>query len=116
MKIKNIHVQERYNKIINLFKNRVYSDYKDNVQNLIIFGSVARGEAKKNSDIDILAIWKGDKLEGWHSLELIAFNILLETRVYISLKIITSSEYKKLLHENNHFIKTISREGILIAS
>ena len=116
MEIKNIPIQERYKKPITLFKDRVYSNYRDNVQNLIVFGSVARKEAKSDSDIDILVIWKGNKLEGWHSLESIAFNVLLETGVYISLKIVTPSEHKKLLHNNDHFFKTISREGIFIAS
>ena len=116
MKLKYFKIQEKYKLPINLFKDRAFSKYKDNVQKLIIYGSVARGEAKSDSDIDIFVIWKGDKLEAWHSLESIAFDVLLETGIYISLKIVTPTEHKKLLNNNNYFIKTISQEGIFIAS
>lgn len=116
MKSINIPVQQKYKKPINLFKDKVYTEHKENIQDLIIFGSVARREAKTDSDIDIFIIWKGNKLEGWHSLESIAFNVLLETGVYISLKIVTPSEYKRLLQNDDHFLETISQEGIIIAS
>ena len=116
MKMLEIPVQKRFKKPIILFSKNVYSNYKDKIQELILFGSVARGEAKSDSDIDILVIWKGNKLDGWHSLESIAFNILLETGVYISLKIVTPSEHKKMILNNDHFIKTVSQEGIFIAS
>ena len=88
MKIKDIPVQRRYKKPITMFSDRVFSNHKDNIKDLIVFGSVARKEAKSDSDIDIFVIWSGDKLDGWHSLESIAFKILLETGVLISLKIV----------------------------
>jgi predicted nucleotidyltransferase len=116
MKRINISVQKRYRKPITLFTDRVFSKHKENIKKLIIFGSVARGVARSDSDIDIFVIWKGNKLDGWHSLESIAFNILLETGVYISLKIVTPSEHQRMLQNNDHFLKTISREGINIAS
>lgn len=46
------------------FVRRVLERYEDKIDSIILFGSVARGEAKEDSDIDILVIWKGDEAEG----------------------------------------------------
>ena len=42
--------------------------YRDEIEGIILFGSVARGEGKEDSDVDVLVIWKGDEAEGWRAM------------------------------------------------
>ncbi|MEW6095328.1 MAG: hypothetical protein AB1567_02200 [bacterium] len=63
-----------------------------------------------------MVIWKGNKREGWRKLEEIAFKVLLETGDYISLKVLTSEEVRKLERRNNPFIREINKEGVRIGS
>ncbi len=109
-------IQQKYQHSIDTFRNSAMSQFGELISDIILFGSVARGEATEESDIDIAVIWKGKKVDGWQKMESIAFETLLDLGVYISIKVITPTEYSHLLEINNNFIKNINREGISIAS
>ncbi len=47
-----------YEQILNKFKQEIFAKFKDDLISLVLFGSVARGTARKDSDIDILIILK----------------------------------------------------------
>ncbi len=47
-----------YQQILNKFKRKLLIRFKDELISLVLFGSVARGTAKKESDIDVLIILK----------------------------------------------------------
>ena len=107
-------VHARYQKALDEFLRRALEKHRDRIERIILFGSVARGEGKQGSDIDILVIWKGDKLEGWDALEGIATDILLEYKKLISLKIIYPEEYRGMLDIGASFIQTIEKEGVVL--
>ena len=79
-----------------------------------LFGSKARGNAQKDSDIDVLVIVSsGD----WHICDVvygITTDIFLETEVYISPKVISRENYNHLHQVGSHFIKNVTREGITV--
>ncbi|MGB9728555.1 MAG: nucleotidyltransferase domain-containing protein [Thermoprotei archaeon] len=52
------HLKEPYNEILKALINELLNYFGDKFISLIVFGSVARGEADKNSDIDILLVIK----------------------------------------------------------
>ncbi len=47
-----------YKQILNKFKQKLLARFKDDLISLVLFGSVARGTARKESDIDMLIILK----------------------------------------------------------
>ncbi len=47
-----------YQQILNKFKRKLLANYKDELISLVLFGSVARGTTRKESDIDVLIILK----------------------------------------------------------
>ncbi|MBE9594485.1 MAG: nucleotidyltransferase domain-containing protein, partial [Proteobacteria bacterium] len=81
------------------------------IDSIILFGSVARGEAMEDSDIDILVIWKGDEAEGWRTMTELAFDVLLDTEEYISVKVLGLDDLKA----ENPFIKSVMEDGVKIA-
>ncbi|WP_456475418.1 nucleotidyltransferase family protein [Candidatus Pyrohabitans sp.] len=88
---------------------RIKKKYK--VEKIIVFGSYARGEAREESDIDVLVV--GDvKLE-----ELIdeSVPILLKYGVFISPHDITPERFEYLKREGTSFIKSVEREGVVYA-
>jgi len=106
-----IQIQKRYRKVVDEFVRRALEKYKDKIDSIILFGSVARGEAREDSDIDILVIWKGKEAEGWRVMTGLAFDVLLDTEEYISIKVLCSGD----LEEKNSFKKNVMSEGIKIA-
>jgi predicted nucleotidyltransferase len=75
-----MQIQEKYTEAVDEFVIRVLERYKDKIDRIILFGSVVRGDAREDSDIDILVIWKGDKVEGWDVLEDIANGYIIRIR------------------------------------
>lgn len=96
------------------FKETLKKVLTDNLLEVKLFGSKARGNARKDSDVDVLVIISsGD----WHMCDVvygIATDIFLETEVCISPKVISRKEYKHLHNSGNPFIKNVIREGIAI--
>ena len=105
----------QHKQIIAQFTREVLLKYGGSVQAIMLFGSAARGEATEESDIDILVVWNGDKIEGWNALEGIAYKILLETRDYISLKVLTPDEFNLMKSKKTPFISNVLKNGVAIA-
>lgn len=78
------------------------------IQTTILFGSVARGQAREESDVDICIILKNE-----HSKNKVQNQILtLEKKYDKNINIVlTNPQYEGL---DRHFIETLLREGILL--
>jgi predicted nucleotidyltransferase len=109
-----MRIQKKYQKAVDEFVRIALEKYRNSIDAIILFGSVAKGEAKEDSDIDILVIWKGNKLEGWDVLEEVAVDILLEYNQYISIKTLHPVEYTGMTKMGSSFIKNIEREGVVL--
>jgi len=81
---------------------------------IILFGSYARGDSKKNSDIDILILKKGLKNERTltNNLYLQFFNKKIS--VPIDLIAIDYDKYYQLNNDIGYIYKTIQQEGKVI--
>ena len=84
------------------------------IEKIILFGSVARGDDTEDSDIDILIITTNidDDLKIEDDIYGKTFDILLETGEYLSVKIIHLKHYQR--YSNFHFYKNVKKEGISI--
>ena len=106
----NIQIQAKYIYAVEEFVRRGLEKYRNRIDNIILFGSVARGEAKEDSDIDILVIWNGNEADGWRAMTGLAFDVLLDAGEYISIKVLGLNDLKV----ENPFVKNVMAEGIKI--
>ncbi len=81
---------------------------------LKLFGSKARGDDQPDSDIDVLVIVATDDSNIRQSVYNIATDILLQTDLCISPKIIGKNRFDQLRKENASFIRNISRDAIAV--
>ena len=102
-------ISERRWKAVEEFVRRALDRYGDRIESIILFGSVARGEAKEDSDIDILVV--GDV-----SLELVevSFPILLEYGELISAKNMEKDRFDFAAKEGHSFVRNVLREGVVL--
>jgi predicted nucleotidyltransferase len=81
------------------------------IEKIILFGSVARNEDKKDSDIDILIIAK-NKHKVENQIYDKAYDVYLNEDENISVKLFSLEDYE--YNKNTNFISNVEKEGILI--
>lgn len=109
---KGMKIQKRYQEPLREFVKIAIEKYGEKIERIILFGSVARGEAKGDSDIDILIVTKKEDFRLRHVLIGIAFDILLETGENISVKALSKDEFER--HKNFSFLKNVISEGVKV--
>lgn len=107
-------IQGKYRKAVDKFVKMSMDKCGDKLEEIILFGSVVRGEANEDSDIDILVITKEDSFKMQKLLSEIVIDVLLTTGIYLSLKVLSPEEYNHLKKINSSFYRNVSREGISI--
>ncbi|ASJ14644.1 nucleotidyltransferase domain-containing protein [Thermococcus radiotolerans] len=91
------------------FLRRVEDQFGHSIENIVLFGSYARGDYDEESDIDVLIVGDVD----FDELMNIVTDILLEYGELISPVVIKPGEFKR---REDSFIKTVLREGKVLYS
>lgn len=86
----------------------------DDLKEVRLFGSWARGDFRKDSDIDVVVIVYSQGWQACNAVYDIATDMLLKYGVCISPKVISERQYNHLCDIENYFIKNVVREGITV--
>ena len=79
-----------------------------------LFGSKARGEADKFSDIDVLVVIRKGDWQFRDRVQDVSYEVFRETGIDISLVVMEERQFKQLLHWRAPFVQNVQREGLLI--
>jgi len=90
---------------VKLLKER----FGERIREVILFGSVARGDAKEDSDIDVLVIGEGITQR---EISELTWEVLMETGEVVSAIVESPDEFKRT--KNSSFHRTVLREGVLV--
>lgn len=98
-------------KILKKFKREMAAIYGERLDSIILFGSRARGDARDDSDIDLLIVLKGDfdYIEMLKRSDDIAAAISLENDIVISRAFTSDKEFKE---RQTPFLMNVRREGV----
>ena len=104
-----------YKEIIALFKKKLKEVYGENLVDIILYGSYARGEQEEGSDIDLLVLLKeiNDFWKEVHKIADIAFEIseTFDYEIFISAIPETTEEFQNKV---TPLFLNIKREGIRV--
>jgi len=104
-------VEEDYGRMLNKALDlRETADYKAEMD-VMVYGSVARGEATRESDIDLVVVLKSNDPQVQDRLELIRDKVVFEYGYAITLDLETYESLRKLVQSGDPFIYNILEEG-----
>lgn len=85
------HLTEKEKRALRLFKERIQAALPAKLGSIMLFGSKARGDATKHSDIDVLVVMKDVSFEDKMEISGLVVDIMLETGVLLSVKKFTEA-------------------------
>lgn len=103
----------RIQEILKILKDELFRIYGERIDSIILYGSQARGDAREDSDIDVLLVLKDD----FNYLEMLKLSddevvsLSLENDVVISRAFVSRKEYKE---KQSPFLINIRREGVAV--
>jgi predicted nucleotidyltransferase len=92
---------------VDAFIKALHQQYPDRVQDVILFGSKARGDSHPDSDIDILILVDDDDWRFSHAISRLAARISLNYDVLLGPRVIRQARWRRSL-----LYPTVSSEGI----
>ncbi|MBP1912274.1 nucleotidyltransferase domain-containing protein [Thermococcus stetteri] len=101
-----------YRMVAKKFAEDVRKSLGDLVKEVILFGSVARGEYRSDSDIDILIVVDADPWEIQKRVSDLVVEYLLKYGAYISAKVVSTEEFELMRGINTAFYTNVRREGV----
>jgi len=103
-----------YRSVAAEFKEELLRNLKDEIEAIILYGSVARREEGRESDIDVLILVKNKRREIYDRISKIRTRTDLKHATLISLFIIDEEEFKKYMKLGSPFLSTVLKEGVLL--
>jgi predicted nucleotidyltransferase len=95
---------------LQIFKQRTEAALPEQVESLYVFGSKARGDADKHSDIDVLVVMKDASGGNRSIVSGVASQVLTETGVLVSAKKFTPGQIAEMEKRKAIFWQTIKPE------
>jgi uncharacterized protein len=108
-----MQIQKNYQTVIDAFVSQIVQRWGDQIERVILFGSVARGEATGESDIDLLIVIKSEDYLLRRQLIGHAYDTFLKTGYILSVKVISVQDYERERYFS--FYSEILAEGVRIA-
>ena len=96
------------------FITKLQQTYSPFLEKVILFGSYVRGEALKDSDIDVLVVIKDEDFHLRRAIISLSAEIFLQYFVDISPKVLSLHDFEMARDKKNLFITNILSEGEVI--
>ncbi|MGC9094211.1 MAG: nucleotidyltransferase domain-containing protein [Candidatus Bathyarchaeia archaeon] len=93
---------------------RVLNELGDRIQSIVVYGSIARGEATKDSDIDVLVVSRDKKDE--EKVSDVSYEVDFENdfETFIMPIHLTGDEFEHRVKIGSPFIFEILKEGVVL--
>jgi predicted nucleotidyltransferase len=109
--------EKGYKKAVKEFSERVLKKLGKRLDSIILYGSLAAGNATKDSDIDVLIIVKEREKRAVESDVLdISYQVDYENRfeTFIVPVFMTPKEVEKEIRSGSYFIKDVLEQGVVL--
>lgn len=109
-----VPASEQVRGAIRRFLDEALAAHGDRIERVILFGSVARGQATGESDVDLLTVWRGPQDEALDALVPLTTRILRDTGVDIMTHPVTTEQFAHIREMRTGFYENVERKGVLV--
>lgn len=105
--------QKQLRRVLRLLRKELYAAFGNRMEKVILYGSYARGDARNDSDIDVLIVLKDDFKYGavLRKTSKIVAKLSLENDVVISRAFASRQQYEQ---SKMPFLMNVRRDGIAV--
>lgn len=97
---------------LQIFVEKLQDKFSQEVEDVRLFGSKARGEANPDSDVDILVLVNSPDYQLKHAILWLAAEVSLAHDVLLSPRVIPPTAWQQMTQGNTLFYRTVCAEGI----
>ncbi|NGZ10581.1 MAG: nucleotidyltransferase domain-containing protein [Nitrospira sp. LK70] len=104
----------RHRAVIEEFKRRIEQRHPHELVRLVVFGSQARGEARSDSDIDVLVIVHSQDWKLGDTIRDLGYELEIEHGLVLSIQVMSQQQYSERAALGSTFLKNVEREGLAV--
>jgi predicted nucleotidyltransferase len=97
---------------LSAFAEALRARFGDQLMDVLLFGSRARGDAKPDSDIDVLVILVTPAPNAFSDARGLGFDILLTYGVFLSIRVMSKQQWQELADMDSLFYRNLRRDGV----
>jgi predicted nucleotidyltransferase len=106
------HLASHEEEAVDTFVQRLRAEFGQDVADVRLFGSKARGEAGADSDLDILVLVKRSDYSLKHAILWLAAEISLAYDILLSPRVVPPGAWQKMAQAGTLFYRTVHAESI----
>jgi len=114
MKTVKFIMTQAYEKTITQLREKLVEELQNTIESIVLYGSIARGEAHENSDIDILVVASDDDRKLYDRISKIRTMIDLNNNTLTTLVHMSKDEIERYVKLGSPFIENVLKEGIIL--
>lgn len=113
--LEDLEIDPDVREAIRRFVSEAHDRSGNRLEKVVLFGSWARGEAGKGSDVDLLVLWAGPEGEAIRELTPITTQILIATGVDLAIHPISPQRLATIREADTYFYRNLTQEGVAVA-
>ena len=99
---------------LDAYRRNLHERFPGQIEDLIIFGSKARGDAGTDSDLDVLVVLRAGDWQLKDTLALVGYDLAIGTDVVPSIQIYTIAEWGRLRQRQSVLLEAVERDGVSV--
>ncbi len=114
MPLNSLSVQEMA--ALNTYIAALQTRFENQLVEVLLFGSKARGDVHPGSDIDLLVILNDPNAKNLSEARALGFDILLTYDVFLSIRAMSQQQWQTLADIDSLFYRNLTKDGIPLLS